>query len=137
MRISDWSSDVCSSDLLSTAVSLMVRERLTGEAPPEVAREGLKLVSDWIEEKAGSDLDALGLALDDQAAFAALTSKLLRDLELVAGDLDAEHEPAGGAEGEGEDNAEGESDEDSDGEAGGGDGKADMRAQQSGRARGR
>src|SRR3546814_9329004 len=102
MRISDWSSDVCSSDLLSTAVSLMVRERLTGEAPPEVAREGLKLVSDWIEEKAGSDLDALGLALEDQAAFAALTSKLLRDLELVEGDLDAEHEPEEGEEGEGE-----------------------------------
>src|SRR3546814_3728110 len=108
MRISDWSSDVCSSDLLSTAVSLMVRERLTGEAPPEVAREGLKLVSDWIEEKAGSDLDALGLALDDQAAFAALTSKLLRDLELVEGDLDAEHEPEEGEEGEGEDQDEGE-----------------------------
>src|SRR3546814_1512443 len=108
----------------------MGRERLTGEAPPEVAREGLKRVSDWIEEKAGSDLDALGLALDDQAAFAALTSKLLRDLELVEGDLAAEHEPEEGEEGEGEDQDEGESDEDSDDDAGGGEGEADMRVEQ-------
>lgn len=115
---------------LSTAVSLMVRERLTGEAPPEAAREGLKLVADWIEEKAGSDLDALGLAVDDQAAFAALASKLLRDLELVEGDLDAEHEPEEGEEGEGEDQDEGESDEDSDDDAGGGEGEADMRVEQ-------
>ena len=55
--------------------ALMVRERLTGEAPPEAARDGLELVSDWIEEKAGADLDALGLALDDQAAFAALADQ--------------------------------------------------------------
>ena len=115
---------------LSTAVSLMVRERLTGEAPPEAAREGLGFVSDWIEEKAGADLDALGLALDDQAAFAALANKLLRDLELVEGDLEAEREPEDGEEGEGEDQDEGESDEDSDDDAGGGEGEAEMRVEQ-------
>jgi cobaltochelatase CobT len=115
---------------LSTAVSLMVRERLTGEAPPEVAREGLQFVSDWIEQKAGSDLDALGFALDDQAGFAALANKLLRDLELVEGDMDAEREPEEGEEGEGEDQDEGESDEDSDDDAGGGEGEADMRVDQ-------
>jgi cobaltochelatase CobT len=37
---------------LSTAVSLMIRERLTGEAPPKNVRAGLELVSDWIEERA-------------------------------------------------------------------------------------
>ncbi|PWG02333.1 cobaltochelatase subunit CobT [Sphingosinicella humi] len=115
---------------LSTAVSLMVRERLTGEAPPEVAREGLGFVSDWIEEKAGADLDALGLALDDQAAFAALANKLLRDLELVEGDLEAEREPEDGEDGEGEDQDEGTTDEDSDDDAGGGEGEAEMRVEQ-------
>ena len=74
---------------LGSAIGLMVRERLTGEAPPEAARAGLALVADWIEEKAGADLDALGLALDDQAAFAALATKLLRDLELVEGEAEA------------------------------------------------
>jgi len=114
---------------LSTAIGLMVRERLTGEAPPEAALEGLKLVSDWIEEKAGADLDAFGLALDDQAAFAALATKLLRDLELVEGDAQPEQEPEEGDEGAGEDQSEGEQDQDSD-EEGGGEGEADVRVEQ-------
>ena len=101
---------------LGTAIGLMVRERLTGEAPPEAARAGLELVSDWIEEKAGADLDALGLALDDQAAFAALATKLLRDLELVEGEPEAEPDPEAGDEGEGDDEAEG-GDEDERGRA--------------------
>src|SRR3954464_15996440 len=71
---------------LGTAIGLVVRERLTGDAAPDAARAGLALVAEWIEEKAGSDLDALGLAIDDQPAFQALTAKLLRDLELVEGE---------------------------------------------------
>jgi cobaltochelatase CobT len=115
---------------LSTAISLMVRERLTGEAPPEGTLEGLKHVAQWIEDKAGADLDALGLALDDQAAFAALTSKLLRDLELVEGDSADALDPNEGDEGEGDDQDEGgESDEDSEDE-GGGEGEADVRVEQ-------
>ncbi|MBK8274100.1 MAG: cobaltochelatase subunit CobT [Sphingomonadales bacterium] len=69
---------------LSSAVGLLVRERLTGEAPPEVASNGLNMVREWIEEKGGADLDALGLAIDDQAAFATLAQKLLADLDLVS-----------------------------------------------------
>jgi cobaltochelatase CobT len=114
---------------LSTAVGLMVRERLTGEAAPEAAQAGLKLVSDWIEEKAGADLDALGLALDDQAAFAALTGKLLRDLELIEGDARLEQEPEEGDEGEGDEQDEGE-EGDKDEEEGGGEGDADIRVEQ-------
>ena len=68
---------------LGTALGLVVRERLTGQAPPATAAFGLALVRDWIEEKAGSDLDALGLALDDQGAFARLATRLLEHLELV------------------------------------------------------
>ena len=47
---------------------------------------GLELVREWVEEKAGADLDALALALDDQAAFAALARKLLEDLDLASAD---------------------------------------------------
>ncbi len=68
---------------LSSAIGLLVRERLTGDAPPESALSGLDMVRSWIEEKGGSDLDALGLALDDQSAFAALAQKLLADLNLI------------------------------------------------------
>jgi cobaltochelatase CobT len=115
---------------LSTAISLMVRERLTGEAPPESVRSGLKLVSEWIEEKAGSDLDALGLALDDQAAFAALATKMLQDLELVEGDSEADREPEG-EEGQGEDQEEADQAEDENDEEGGGnEGEADLRVEQ-------
>jgi len=53
---------------LSTALGLIVRERLTGQESPGLAAPGLALVRDWIEEKAGADLDALGLTLDDQNA---------------------------------------------------------------------
>ncbi|QIL01729.1 cobaltochelatase subunit CobT [Sphingomonas sinipercae] len=69
---------------LSTAVGLIARERLTGDAPPPSAVAGLKLVAPWIEEKAGAELDALALALDDQAAFARLARRLLEDLDLAS-----------------------------------------------------
>ncbi|MBN8808118.1 MAG: cobaltochelatase subunit CobT [Sphingomonas sp.] len=86
---------------LSTAVQLLVRERLTGRPAPAAAQPGLALVRDWIEDKAGGDLDALGLVLDDQRAFAELTSKLLEDLELVEGDQVPEDTDDGGADDEG------------------------------------
>lgn len=69
---------------LSTALGLLVRERLTGDAPPQSAAAGIDMVRSWIEEKGGDDIDALAPALDDQAAFARLTQKLLIDLELIA-----------------------------------------------------
>jgi len=115
---------------LGSAVGLMVRERLTGMAPPEAARAGLDLVRDWIEEKGGADLDALGLALDDQAAFAHLTAKLLRDLELIEGEPEGELEPEEGEDGEGGDEAEGGEDEDKDDEADTGRGEAEIRGEQ-------
>lgn len=71
---------------LATALGLLARERLTGAPPPDAATRGLNLVREWVEEKAGSDLDGLALALDDQAAFAALARKLLEDLELASAD---------------------------------------------------
>ncbi|HEX4738006.1 MAG TPA: cobaltochelatase subunit CobT [Allosphingosinicella sp.] len=116
---------------LDTAVGLMVRERLTGEAPPESARAGLEMVSDWIEKKAGGDLDALGLAIDDQAAFAALASKLLRDLELVEGELEPDQDPDASDTGDGdEDDKEGEGQDETEEEPGRAEGDADIRVEQ-------
>ncbi|MBX3560501.1 MAG: cobaltochelatase subunit CobT [Sphingomonas sp.] len=116
---------------LGSAVGLMVRARLTGEPVPEEAREGLALVSDWIEEKAGAQLDALGLALDDQAAFADLVGKLLRDLELVEGDPEAPAEPDEGDEGEGEDQSEGgDDDQENEDDGASGQGEAEIRGEQ-------
>lgn len=71
---------------LSTAVALMVRERLTGQTAPRSTEAGLDFVREWIEDKAGPDLDALGLALDDQQSFQKLTTALLEHLELIESD---------------------------------------------------
>jgi cobaltochelatase CobT len=105
---------------LSTAVGLLVRERLTGEAPPPGARAGLDLVAAWIEERAGADLDALALALDDQRAFADLVGKVLRDLELTEETPSADEAAEGGDEDEGGEGGEaGEEDQEEQTEGGG------------------
>lgn len=77
---------------LQSALELLARERLTGAAPPASAEKGLGLVRQWVEDKAGSDLDALALALDDQSAFAGLVGKLLADLDLTQGEIAPEEE---------------------------------------------
>jgi cobaltochelatase CobT len=108
---------------LATAVSLIARERLTGEPPPPSAMAGLKLVSDWIEEKAAAELDALALTLDDQAAFAKLSRRLLEDLDLAAAEEPAEEDrDDAGDDAEGDDGGSDETAEQGDeGTPGGGD----------------
>lgn len=113
---------------LPTAIGLLVRERLTGDAAPASARAGLDMVRGWIEEKGGADLDALGLALDDQAAFASLAQKLLRDLELTASP--DEIDPTDSND-QAEDEQEGEGEQDqSQSEDGQSDAQMDARAEQ-------
>ncbi len=116
---------------LSTAVALMVRERLTGIAAPEATEAGMALVRGWIEDKAGGDLDALGLAIDDQAAFAQLSMKLLQDLDLVEGDLMPDEADEGGSDDEGQDDQQ--QDEGEEGEEAGeqGDGQVEQRGESS------
>ncbi|MBB4639876.1 cobaltochelatase subunit CobT [Rhizorhapis suberifaciens] len=99
---------------LSTAIGLLVRERLTGQTPPQSAQAGVDLVRQWIEDKAGSDLDALGLALDDQHAFQTLSTALLEHLDLVDAEAppeQAEDEGSDEQEEEGQDEQEGEDQE--------------------------
>ncbi|MBX9730520.1 MAG: cobaltochelatase subunit CobT [Sphingomonas sp.] len=114
---------------LSTAVSLLVRERLTGLAPPATCVDGLAMVRDWIEEKAGGDLDALGLVIDDQAAFAQMSMKLLQDLELVEGDLLPDEADDGGSDDEGQDDQQQDEGDDSDDAGQQGDGQVEQRGE--------
>jgi cobaltochelatase CobT len=67
---------------LEDAVALMVRERLTGAAPPASARKLVDLWRDHIEDKAGNALDRLDTAVEDQRAFARLVRDLLVALEM-------------------------------------------------------
>ena len=103
---------------ISTALSLIVRERLTGAPIPDTAVAGVDMLRGWIEEKAGSDLDALALALDDQGAFAALTQSMLEHLNLTEGDVDPSDADEGGDDAEDSQDQDGDSDDDGEGEAG-------------------
>jgi len=74
---------------MADALGLMVRERLTGLAPPASARG---LVSAWretIEGKGGAALDKLAAVIDDQAQFARAARALIHDLDM-GDDLNAE-----------------------------------------------
>jgi cobaltochelatase CobT len=115
---------------LSTALGLMVRERLTGREAPASAAMGLALVRDWIEERAGADLDALSLAIDDQKAFATLTTRLLQDLELVEGELLPDESDESGGDDEGTEDQDEPGEEDGDSESQQGEGQTEARGEQ-------
>jgi cobaltochelatase CobT len=113
---------------LSTAVALLLRERLTGQAPPHATSAGLDLVRDWIEDVGAADLDALGLVIDDQKAFATLATKLLADLSLIEGDMQPDDSDDDGDD-DGDDSGdtdEPDSDDDSEGQ-----GEVEQRGEQS------
>ncbi|WP_176596910.1 MULTISPECIES: cobaltochelatase subunit CobT [Sphingobium] len=117
---------------LSTALALKVRERLTGQAAPKDVRAGLAMVDQWIEDKAGADLDALAMAIDDQRAFQKLTSAMLEHLQLIDADVPPEtddSEPQEEGEDEEQSQEEGDSGED---QAGDSDAFAEARAEDQG-----
>ena len=66
-----------------TALALMLREHLTGEAVPEAARAGVDMLRGWVEQKVGGDFDSLAATLDDQRAFQHLALDMLAHLELT------------------------------------------------------
>jgi len=68
---------------LQTALSLMVREQLTGEAVPDRAKAGVDMVRDFIQDAVGDAFDDLVNSLEDQEAFQQLALDMLRDLDLT------------------------------------------------------
>ncbi|MGW8278568.1 cobaltochelatase subunit CobT [Sphingomonas aurantiaca] len=114
---------------LSTALGLMVRERLTGQQSPAIAAPGLALVREWIESK--TDLGALAYALDDQKAFQGLARKMLQELELVEGDQVPEESEEGGSEDEGTDEQQQDDGDEGDDQGEDGQGEVEARGEQS------
>src|SRR5688500_10644457 len=51
---------------LQTALALLLREELTGQAIPESALAGVELLREHIESRTGDDFERLALSLDDQ-----------------------------------------------------------------------
>ncbi len=68
---------------VQAALSLLLREALTGQPVPEAARPGVEMLRPWIEDKAGADFEALALSIDDQKSFQSLALDMLCHLELT------------------------------------------------------
>jgi cobaltochelatase CobT len=84
---------------IEEALAMMVRERLTGEAPPVAARKLVDLWRPLIEERAGRDLDRLERVLDDQRRFGDVVHDLLDCLDMGE-DRSSDSDEEEGEEGE-------------------------------------
>jgi cobaltochelatase CobT len=97
---------------LADVLGLMVRERLTGERPPDGAKALVDALAPEIEQKAGKDLDRLAAATEQQAAFGRIARAIIKDLELGDDTADDPADEASDEEPEGENEPEqGDSDE--------------------------
>src|SRR3954471_13119205 len=68
---------------LEDAVALMVRERLTGRRPPAAAVKIVDLWRDFVEERAGRNLDGLVGSIENQRGFAQAVRDLLSSLDMA------------------------------------------------------
>ncbi|HRX36231.1 MAG TPA: cobaltochelatase subunit CobT [Aestuariivirga sp.] len=68
---------------LDEAVALMVREKLTGDKPPEGAETMVDIWRPWIEEKADQQLRTLLDNIHDQAAFARMSRDIIAALDMA------------------------------------------------------
>jgi cobaltochelatase CobT len=104
---------------LEDALALMVRERLTGAKPPASAAKIVDLWRDFIEDRAGRDLDGLLKNIENQRSFARSIRDLLSSLDMAdeasMDSEDEENEDENESE-EQEQQGEGESEQESQGD---------------------
>ena len=101
------------------AVALMVRQRLTGRDPPPAATKIVDLWREFIEEKAGRDLDGLLSNLEDQRAFGKSIRELLTSLDMADDapfDRDEEQSDDDSESSDSQEGSDGEAEERQDGE---------------------
>ena len=67
---------------IEEALALLVRERLTGQAPPAAAKKLVELWRPLIEDRAGRDLDRLDALIEDQRQFGDVVHDMLDALEM-------------------------------------------------------
>ena len=68
---------------MEDAVALMVRERLTGLAPPKSAQKIVDLWRPIIEDRAGEELAKLDASIENQLLFGRAIQKLLANLDMI------------------------------------------------------
>ncbi|HEX8168526.1 MAG TPA: cobaltochelatase subunit CobT [Beijerinckiaceae bacterium] len=104
---------------IEDAVALMVRERLTGLKAPPAAAKIVDLWRDFIEERAGRDLDGLLGSIENQRAFGRSVRELLSSLDMsdeAMLDQDDEENEDDNESSEDRDQSDGDADEEADGE---------------------
>ena len=67
---------------IEDALAMLVRERLTGQAPPPAAKRLVELWRPLIEDRAGKDLDRLEKLIENQARFGDVMHDLLDSLDM-------------------------------------------------------
>ncbi|MFC4166746.1 cobaltochelatase subunit CobT [Teichococcus aestuarii] len=77
---------------LPAALSLLARERLSGQAAPAAAQRILDLWRATLGDKAEAALDEMATASEDQEKFARAARKLLSAFDLVEAEVEAEAE---------------------------------------------
>ncbi len=77
---------------LPAALSLLARERISGEPAPQAAHRVLDLWRDSLGEGADAALEEMARATDDQDAFARAARKLLTALDLAEAEVESEAE---------------------------------------------
>ncbi|WPB86095.1 cobaltochelatase subunit CobT [Sediminicoccus rosea] len=75
---------------LHTALSLMARERISGEPAPAAATRILEMWRGSLDEKASAAMEELVSATEDQEAFARAARKLLTALDLAEAETESE-----------------------------------------------
>ncbi|HEX6858868.1 MAG TPA: cobaltochelatase subunit CobT [Caulobacteraceae bacterium] len=100
---------------MADVIGMLVRERLTGDAPPDGAKQLVDMFREEVEAKAGKDLDRLLSEIDDQAAFGKTARTILRDLDMEADASDLS-EDQGEDDEESEDQTQSSDENDGDGE---------------------
>ena len=87
------------------AVRLMVREALTGEAPPASTAMAMDLWRPWINARAGELLQEMRSCEENQSDFAELSRRLIGALQSNLGDAADQNEDGSDAEDNANDNA--------------------------------
>lgn len=101
---------------LEHALALLMREKITGQKPPESANDVVEIWRKIIDEKTGNRLTEMGELLDDQTAFANAVRDVLSDFGMGddfdgSADNDDQNDDDGDDGDSGNDAAQGEADE--------------------------
>ncbi|MVA96146.1 cobaltochelatase subunit CobT [Nitratireductor sp. CAU 1489] len=109
---------------IEEAIALVVREKLTGRVTPQSGERLVDLWRDWIEDKAGADIERLAGDLEDQTAFARTVRDMLVSMEM-AEELGDEEETQDSEDNEDPPEGEDQSDEGDDQDQGSEDSQSD------------